>query len=542
MLNVLLMILLLFLIIPVFILLGSIILEFFNLNFKNDLVFLNWSLVVSIIFFSLLSVFFRVLKINYFLMPLIVFSLLFFSNKKRLKKLLRNSDVKFLLSTLFLLLLLSTGINSLLKSWWRGGDYLMYFSTAKLFSTQEEWIVRSGRAPLFSLVISFFFSVFPKKLFVYKLVGSFLSSIFIIPLFIIIKKKFSEVNARISVLFTGLLPLTLSCFMGPWPKILTAFFLLLLVLEFFVKETFNWIVVFLFMSLSFLTHSYSVFYLLSFFLILFFMKDFNIFLKPSFFVGVSLFILIISPWIYHNVKYSDVLDTSLRLYYPIGIEYDHPMMKNLNKSFIIDNFKSVVKKNPLEILRIRFLNCYFTISPLTIFHKYIPQVWPLCLTGNLVHNSLEDRFLFASTDTFFGSLTFLFCFFCYLGFWDYWKDYKNLSKVIILPLVFYSLFIGFYLQGEVGFVQQSLYPSVYLLVPFGVKKVLEYNKKLVKPLFIIFLFNVFIFLVLVWWKSSTNVIEGSFYHLFQPYNILFFSLVLLVFSIFYYRISRIISS
>ncbi|MHA1232575.1 MAG: glycosyltransferase family 39 protein [Candidatus Helarchaeota archaeon] len=432
------------------------------------------------------------------------------------------------MSLLFFGSLIGFFANCSYKDSWRGGDYLQNYGTSLLFTTQKEWFVSSGRPPFFNIINAFFLIIFKKDFFVYQLVSEFLSIIFILPLFNIVKRLFDKRNAFLTMFFSLIIPITLDNLMYPWSKQLTNFFILCVIYELLIKTRKNWLRIMSFTAFSFLSHTYSLFYITPLFLYFIINeKNLKFVFKKKFFLSFGLFFIFVSPWVYHIIKYKSRVDSSKFLYYPFAVNVDYAYINDSSKKIIIKEFFNT---SLIEILRIRFLNFYFTVTPFSLIHKYIPQIWPIKLTGNLVHNTLEERFLFYTRDTFFGALGFIFCLLSYLGFWhSREKQLCKIKVIILLPLFFYCFFIGFYLRGSVGLIGDALYPSVYLLIPFGVKELLShYNRRTLNLVYFLTICNSMMFFILNLWVSKTSNLHNLFV-VVKPFNYFFALLTLLLY-------------
>jgi len=201
------------------------------------------------------------------------------------------------------------------------GDWWMHYDVGRLYvdhaPTSKTWFPQNytptSRTPLFDLAGAFFVALYSGGFWVFQISSSFLLTIFLLPLFMLTRKLFSERAAWLAIILTLFSPMVLTNEMYTWPKLLLAFFVLSML--YFYLDLRTQIrdrhlsghalpAVAFFAALAYLTHQTSLFYILAVFLdalillaLSFKRLGFELRFQPKYaLIALLLFFAVLAPW------------------------------------------------------------------------------------------------------------------------------------------------------------------------------------------------------------------------------------------------------
>lgn len=373
------------------------------------------------------------------------------------KTLLLSQPVLILVTAFVLRVLLS----GLISGFWRGGDwYFFHYQTALVFLSNS-WNISPDRTPMFSLVSSMFMSLLGSEFWVAQILGDFLNSIFLIPSYFITRQLFGRNTAVSALVFLSVLPYFSYNAIYFWPKLFAAYFVLLSFYELLAivrRKSVNWSLYMMSIALAFLAHEYALLFGISGVVVGLAYRKFNI---SGFLRGIVYFCVVVLPWwLYNLTRFGSPIASSFR-YYPFAIGGSAAVPPAVPAAEFYRRFFAT----PIgTLVWMRVSNLLLTFVPLLgLLEKYVS--FPFLQRIDVATWGFEFVYQFYSVDTLFGALTislsvFLFVSLRHARLGDVFRiivGYVALSSTLM------SLDWGWFMQAELGFGIQGMFPAFVLL-------------------------------------------------------------------------------
>ncbi len=157
---------------------------------------------------------------------------LFFSGKTTLA--IRPHPVYAVVLLAFVaVLFLQTSVPAYTGAYWYG-DWWMHYELGSFYANHDPldttWFPQhytpTSRTPLFDIAGGFFLTLFSRDFWAFQISASMVSAAFLLPLFLMTRRLFSERAAWLALLLAMLSPMVLTNEMYTWPKCLLTFFVL----------------------------------------------------------------------------------------------------------------------------------------------------------------------------------------------------------------------------------------------------------------------------------------------------------------------------
>lgn len=326
-------------------------------------------------------------------------------------------EKKFLIIVFVLASLFNIIISFFVELWPLGGDPIDHYKWSLKILDGNFPIDRTF---LYNGILSVFL-YFNHDYWVAQVVNAFISNLFLIPLYYIAKNQFNKKIAIQSVILICIVPFQIFG-IAPTPKLLAVFFIFISY-YFVLKKDYSWWIA-IASTLAFLTHQYSLFFLMPAFLLIF-KKNWKRSLLLS-----SLLIVAVTSWMTFNPG-------SVFIYYPIAVNGWMSVM-NTPPEIIWANFYSTPW---YKIIGVRIVNFFIPITPLLFpVVKTIDIIHPIVLHLYKIINFSTQPWAYHYLQSFSGHVGILLYIFAILGLWKLRKT--NLVFLIVLSYVVCVLFFG----------------------------------------------------------------------------------------------------
>jgi len=397
-------------------------------------------------------------------------------------------DRKFLIIIFVLGSLFNICISFFVELWPLGYDPVEHYKWAlKILDGKFP----TDRTFLYNSVLSVFL-YFNQDYWVAQIVNAFISNLFLFPIFYIAKIQFNKRIAMQSVIFICIIPFTIFG-IATTPKLLTAFFILI-VYYFALKKEYSWWIA-IASSLAFLTHQYSLFFLIPAFLLIFKAN----WIKFLLFSGVL--IIVIISWVVFNPS------SSMFIYYPIAVN-GWEGVKGVTPENIWANFYST---SWYRIIAIRVVNLLIPIVPLLFpAVKAINIIHPIVLELHKTIDFSTQPWVYHYLQSFSGYVGIILYLFAILGVWKLRKT--NLVYLISLSYIISILFFGWIhsIAGDVGLVYAPLLTTIAIS---EIDKKKDRNRWILLIFFSLIIELILMFITFNWFIDFTKenlIMSGSF--------------------------------
>lgn len=369
-----------------------------------------------------------------------------------------------------------------------GGDWFYQAVSLPIQFQSGDWTPPQDRTPLYGLVFSF---INPSPIHYYwftQIVSIILSSLYLIPSYLIAKKLFTERVAQLSTLFMIFTPFMIFQTGYTWPKNISMFFILFAIYFIFLSN-FNhkYIISGLLLGIGFLFHNYTGLYIITILIMMIYYKT-----NHRLTVLSSLIITLI-PYFIWTYLYYGTISTSRFIYYPISIEYCAPMIQSTDQ--ILEIFLSTPI---IEIITPHISNLLVTATPAILFASGLKTF----------------DWLYYYTHTYMGGLSTAMYIIVVYAFFK--KDTNKFLRIsVLIPIVLIVLLYGW---KEWGLLPPGLQPTIPFLVMIGINEV-KNNKFIIVLLFILAIADTIIFITL--YQQFFITINGTadISTLLEPYNV-----------------------
>ena len=401
------------------------------------------------------------------LIPSIVLILILFMIKRDFKI---SKEAKFLLIIFFIQFFVKLLILPNIEFFPQGGDWKTNYEISKTF-INKEWVLSGDRTFLYNYILGFFMSIFQQDYWYAQVVNALLSSIFLLPLYLIGLKFFSKKIAILSFFLLLISPF-IHWTLYTWSKLFAGFFILI-VYYFIMRRNLNFFVG-LSAALAFLIHPFSLLYIIpAGALILYKREEFKLDNKV---VSLVLLPLIITVALWYG--YSSIVPStrpSIFKYYPIAVGGYESLYEKSGQE-ILDDF---INTPPHKIALTRIANAAIPTVPLTfpalkIIGIFSPITVPLYKSVDLQQIPWSYHHLL----TFPGHISVLLFAFAALGFFKLFKDKskkKDLLWLTIGPFLL-SLFLFGWIVPLGSNIGLPLSPLLVLIGFWEIEKTKEEKK------------------------------------------------------------------
>lgn len=379
------------------------------------------------------------------------------------KELTLKKEGKLFLCIFFVYYILLLTFQIFIRYHFLGTDWISHFDNARKFLSKE-WFLSAERTPLYNFIVGYFLSIFGDSYWIAQIISTLVSILFLFPSYLIARELFNKKIAWPTFLMLLISPFFIATSIYGFSKNLTAFFVLICY-YFIFKRKLN-----LFFGLSaalaFLTHQYSLLYLVPFGLfILIKRKDFKL-IKQKLFVITFPFLVASLLWYGYNFQiYGEIAPTTFK-YYPIAIKGWRELPEKTSEQ-ILQEFWSY----PIYIhLFVRAVNFAYTFIPLLpVAFQIISKICSpivISLTYKVVDFS-QLHLTFHFLQTIPGATSLLLYFFFSIGFFKLIKEKvykKHLIVLILMPIIFSLIQFGF-IHPIARLVMEPLIP-IFIMIGF----------------------------------------------------------------------------
>jgi len=452
-------------------------------------------LLIGALFFTFGIVWSQLLFFPY----LLAVSIFLFLNRKMIKNIRVNKEVKVLLIIFFLAFFYKIILQIFIKYYPMASDWVGHYKTSLFLLEKEPTLQKSVdehlylpyRAPGFYMIISFFLAIFGKDFWVAQLANTLINTIFIFPTYLLGKGLFNKRIALLTVIFLQVIPF-IEVSMIIIAKMVTAYFCLLFFYLLLVKRTSGYMLG-LVAGIAFLIHQYSLVYVGVALLI-------SLLSNPKrnvrmFIQVIVIFAIVISPWLLLNYRTFGTVSTSDYINFPLYVNYDKQLEEKYTTAQLWEGFK----KTPITYtIGVRAINLVNAITPSVLIFKIASQFTPIIIHTHEITNFNNVPWAYHYYHSIPGNLTFLLYFFSIIGFIKLWKKNRVLFYFILLPIIFFDLWFGWVI---LTLVRSGLPVIVPLLIMVGFWEVSKRKNadKWIKLIFILGLVELFIFSVFYSW-------------------------------------------
>jgi len=398
-----------------------------------------------------------------------------------------------------------------------GGDWMSHFDYARSFLSKDWGLRMFHGPPLYSFIIGYFLPIFGNVFWVAQIVSTLISTIYLIPSYLIAKQLFSKKIAWLTFFILLISPFMVESSLYTFPKNFTTFFLLIC-FYFLIKRKLNiWFGISA--ALAFLTHFYAIFFLISFGLfIIIKRKKFK--LNKQMLIKISLPFVIAASVLYgYNILIYGEIAPNIIKYFPIAIKGWRSLAEKTTEQI----WKEFYSYPFYYHIFVRIVNFAIIFVPFLTTSLYLLSLHsPLIV--QLTHRVYDFSTLYPTfhyLQTFPGALSLLLFFFFLVGFIKLFKEKnrkKNLIFLTCLPVLFSLILYGWIYP----ILSLTLHPLVPIFVMIGFWSVFQ-TKNPRKWIKLIFLFAVieamiFCYLYSIHINSYTQqIIKWGEYELYEKY-------------------------
>lgn len=358
-----------------------------------------------------------------------------------------DHETKILLFLFIFQFFIGVFLQTLIPYYPMGGDWFSHYQTSSKISNGN-MVFANGRPPVFNILGSMYLKIFSNNFWVFQIASVFLSSLLVIPLYLI-AKNFNKNAAIITIIFVVLNSFVLQNTIYTWPKNLTTFFVLFFFYFIIKNQSFFSILP---ASLALYTSPISLFFIPAGYVYGYLKKNKNL-LK-----SLLILILIFLPFALYSVLKTGSRYTDPFILYPIAVNG----MEKLVADPISKTFTDFLSKPFYYIIGIRVINFIMTMFPVLLMFKLAS----LFINIPIIHiqkivDITQVPILYHFMHSMPGALSMLVYVFSMIGLYKLFKSDKKMFLLIILPLVFGVLYWGWI---KAGLVNDLFAPLVPLLI------------------------------------------------------------------------------
>ncbi len=396
--------------------------------------------------------------------------------------------MKYIIKIIILSVLLNIIVLSFIPYTEVGGDWFYQAVSLPLQFQSGNWTPPQDRTPLYGLLLSFLNTSPIHYYWFTQIISVILSSLYLIPSYLISRKLFSENTAKLSILFMVFTPFMIFQTGYTWPKNISMFFILFATyLIFLHNHRYRYTISGIFLGVGFLFHNYTGLYIITIFILMTYYK-----INHKTTVLSSLIITLI-PYFIWTYLYYGTISTSRFIYYPISIEYCGAITQST------DHIISVFLSTPIaNIIEPHISNLLVTTTPAILFASGLRTF----------------DWLYYYTHTYMGGLSTAMYIVVVYAFFK--KGTNKFPRLIVLITIF--LIVLLYGWKEWGLLPPGLQPTIPFLVMIGINEI-KNNKFLLVLLFVLIVVDTIIFISL--YRQFFTTINGftDVSNLLEPYNV-----------------------
>lgn len=374
---------------------------------------------------------------------------------------LTDSETKILLLLFISLFSIGILLQTFIPYYPIGGDWFLHYQASSEYINSEKITFLSGRPPIFNFLGSMYLEIFSDNFWVFQIASVFLSSLLIIPLYLI-AKNFDRKIAIVTIVFVILNSFILQNTIYTWPKNLTTFFVLFFFYFIMKNQT---LLSTLPATLALYTSPISLFFLPAGFIYGYLKKNKNLF------KSILIVILIFSPFAIYSVFKTGSGETTPFILYTIAVNG----IEKLESDTVSKTFTDFLSRPLYHLIGIRAINFIMTTFPMLLSLKFVALFieLPIIQIQKTVVIS-QVPMLYHFMHSIPGSLSTLVYIFSIIGLYRLFKKNRDTFLLIVLPLIFSILYWGWIKAGIINDLLQPLVPMLIMVAVSQMK-----SKKLV---------------------------------------------------------------
>jgi len=364
----------------------------------------------------------------------------------------KTADMEVKILLLIFISLFSIGIllQTFLPYYPLGGDWFLHYQASSEYISNGKITFLSGRPPIFNFLGSMYLEIFSDNFWVFQIASVFLSSLFIIPLYLI-AKNFDRKVAIITIVFAVLNSFILQNTIYTWPKNLATFFVLFFF--YFIMKN-QALLSILPATFALYTSPISLFFLPAGYIYGYLKKNKN--LSKS----ILIVILIFSPFVIYSVLKTGSSETTPFILYTIAVNG----IEKLETEPISKTFTDFLSRPLYHLIGIRSINFIMTTFPMLLLLKFsaLFTEFPIIQIQKTVVIS-QVPLLYHFMHSIPGSLSTLVYIFSLRGLYKLFKENRDMFLLIVLPLIFAIVYWGWIKAGIINDLLQPLVPMLIMV-------------------------------------------------------------------------------
>lgn len=342
-----------------------------------------------------------------------------------------------------------------------GGDWFGHYQTSSSYITTGEITFVGGRPPVFNFLGAIYLEIFSDSFWVFQIMSAFLSSMLVIPIYLI-AKNFHKKSAIITIVFVVLNPFILQNTIYTWPKSLTAYFVLFF-LYFIIKN--QTLLSTLPAALALYTSPISLFYIPAGYIYGYLKKNENLF------KSIIILSLVFLPFAAYSVLKTGSGETTPFILYTIAVNGVERLIEDPPSK----TFQDFLSTPFYHIIGIRLINVIMTSFPVLLFLKFLAlfvELPIIYIQKTVVISQIPMIYHFMHSIP--GSLSTLVYIFSMIGLYKLLKTNKEMLLLLIFPLAFGIIYWGWI---KAGLINDLFHPTIPLLIMVAVSQMK--SKKLI---------------------------------------------------------------
>lgn len=363
-----------------------------------------------------------------------------------------NQEVKILLLLFVSLFALGILFQLSIPYYPIGSDWFLHYEKSSEYVTKGELSFLNGRPPVFNFLGAIFLTIFSNNFWTFQIISVFLSSLLIVPLYLIAKIFFKK-TALITIIFVILNAFMIQNVIYTWPKNLTAFFVLFFI-YFMIKN--RSLAAVLPGALALYTSPISLFYIPAGYIYGYLKRNRNL-IKSVLILG-----LIFLPIGIYSVLKTGSSDTTPFILYIFAVDGVESLSTN-SMSEVLTNF---LNTPPYYLVGIRLINFVMTVFPALLSLKFLDMIVSLPIIEiqkTVVVSQVPMIYHFMHSIP--GALSTLVYAFSMFGLFRLLKENKSLFLLITLPAIFALIYWGWI---KAGIINDLLHPTIPLLIMISI--------------------------------------------------------------------------